>query len=135
MLRPSTLLMAAFVLLAGIGVAQAGPRGRAAHHAAHHARATHRAERWLDRHTPDVVVNWRLRHPHAAIVVVDGFSVPSIAGRWTITMKDARGHFETVTMSGSTPNEAVARAKLSFQATGHAACGIITVTLLEWAGE
>lgn len=133
MFRPMTMLMAAFVMVAGMGIAQAGPRARAAHHAAHHtARAAHRVDRWVDNHTPNVVIDWRLRYPNARIVVVDGYSVPSIAGVWSITMRDASGHTETVQMSGSTPDAAVSSAKQAFRATGHSGHGTITVTALAW---
>ncbi len=133
MLRPTTLMMAAFVMLAGIGVAQAGPRARAAHHAAHHAaREAHRVDRWLDNHTPNVVIDWRLRYPNAHITIVEGYSVPAIAGVWAVTMRDASGHTETIQASASSPDSAVSAAKQTFKATGHRGCGTITVTGLTW---
>ncbi len=133
MFRPMTMLMAAFVMVTGMGVAQAGPRARAAHYAAHHpARAAERAERWVENHTSNVVIDWRLRYPSARITVVEGYSVPSIAGVWSVTMRDACGHTSTVQMSGSTPDAAVSAAKQAFKATGHSACGHVTVTGLAW---
>ncbi|GEM_PF-5392575 len=132
MLRPTTLMMAAFVMVAGMSIAQAGPRSRAAHHA---ARAAHRAERWVENRTPNVVVDWRLRFPNARLTVVEGYSVPSIAGVWSVTMRDASGHTETVQMSGSTPDEAVSSAKQAFKATGHKGCGQVTVTALAWVNN
>jgi len=135
MIRSTTIALASLLTLGTYGLAQAGHP--AAHHVARHVerhaeRAAARHTAWWDARPAVTRVDWRVAYPHAHVVVVEGYSVPEIAGVWEITLKDASGHVETIDMSGSTPDEAVSRAKQTFRAEGHSACGQMTVTSIEW---